>query len=147
MADLAREVLDEACREAGNPEVEVHMEPLPDYHGDPGLLRQVLSNLFSNALKFTRKTAGPRIVVGSLNQDGDHVYFVRDNGAGFDMRHARKLFGVFQRLHSASEFEGTGIGLSIVHRIVQRHGGRIWAEAAINEGATFYFTIGNQEAG
>ncbi|HEX7070489.1 MAG TPA: ATP-binding protein, partial [Rhodothermales bacterium] len=145
MSLLAREVMDEALREAGNPSVDIRIDPLPESHADAGLLRQVMSNLFSNALKFTRKTPSPRIEVGSLEQDGECVYFVRDNGAGFDMQHARKLFGVFQRLHSATEFEGTGIGLSIVQRIVQRHGGRVWAQAAVNDGATFYFTIGSRD--
>ena len=110
-------------------------------HGDPGLLRIALENLLGNAWKFTGKTASPRIEFGAAAKDGGRVFFVRDNGAGFDMAYADKLFGAFQRLHDAGEFPGTGIGLATVHRIVHRHGGRIWAEAAVGRGATFYFTL------
>jgi light-regulated signal transduction histidine kinase (bacteriophytochrome) len=120
---------------------EVRIGDLPDCHGDASLLEQVLSNLLSNAFKFSRRTPVPRVEIGSLKQGSEVVYFVRDNGAGFDMRTAEKLFGVFQRLHPASQFEGTGVGLSIVQRIVQRHGGRIWADSAPGQGATFYFTL------
>jgi signal transduction histidine kinase len=121
--------------------VEVRIGDVPDCHGDASLLEQVLSNLLSNAFKFSRKTLAPCVEVGSLKQGSESVYFVRDNGAGFDMRMAEKLFGVFQRLHPASQFEGTGVGLSIVQRIVQRHGGRIWADSAPGQGATFFFTL------
>jgi signal transduction histidine kinase len=121
--------------------VEVRIGEVPDCHGDASLLEQVLANLLSNAFKFSRKTPAPRVEIGSLKQGTENVYFVRDNGAGFDMRTAEKLFGVFQRLHPASQFEGTGVGLSIVQRIVQRHGGRIWADSAPGRGATFYFTL------
>jgi light-regulated signal transduction histidine kinase (bacteriophytochrome) len=121
--------------------VEVQIGDMPACHGDASLLEQVLSNLLSNAFKFSRKTPVPRVEIGSLQQGDELVYYVRDNGAGFDMRMADKLFGVFQRLHPASQFEGTGVGLSIVQRIVQRHGGRVWAESAPGQGATFYFTL------
>jgi len=101
----------------------------------------VLQNLLGNAWKFTAKKAHARIEVGTIPHDGGAAYFVRDDGAGFDQAYATKLFGVFQRLHDPAEFSGTGIGLSIVQRIVQRHGGTIWAEGAVGKGATFYFTL------
>ena len=101
----------------------------------------MLTNLIGNAFKFARRRAEPRIEVGAQTEDGETVYYVRDNGVGFDMRYADKLFGVFQRLHPAEEFEGTGVGLALVQRIVQRHGGRVWGEGKVNEGATLYFTL------
>lgn len=121
--------------------VEISVARLPSCYADPHLLKQVFVNLLSNALKFTQDRAPAHIEVGSQQQDGAPVYFVRDNGVGFDMRYADKLFGVFQRLHRSEEYEGTGVGLAIVQRILRRHGGRIWAEAAVDEGATLYFTL------
>jgi signal transduction histidine kinase len=108
---------------------------------DRNLLRIILENLVGNAIKFTRGRPNPRIEVGFLEREGKRAFFVRDNGVGFDMAYAAKLFGPFQRLHGSSEFEGTGIGLAIVQRIVHRHGGQVWAEGAPGEGATFYFTL------
>jgi light-regulated signal transduction histidine kinase (bacteriophytochrome) len=105
------------------------------------LLRTALENLIGNAWKFTAKTQKPRIEIGCLQDGGRTSYFIRDNGVGFDMAYADKLFGAFQRLHSESEFPGTGIGLATVQRIVHRHGGRIWANAAQGKGATFFFTL------
>jgi signal transduction histidine kinase len=113
--------------------------------GDPRLVMVVLENLLGNAWKFTSKRPGGRVEVGQETRDGETVFFVRDNGAGFDMAYAQKLFAPFQRLHSAAEFQGTGIGLATVHRVVTRHRGRIWAEAAIDRGATFFFTLGEQQ--
>ncbi|MDP3828370.1 MAG: ATP-binding protein, partial [Polaromonas sp.] len=111
--------------------------------GDPRLLRQVLDNLLGNAWKFSDQQPQTRITLGRENgPDGQPIYIVRDNGAGFDMAYSEKLFGAFQRLHTASEFPGHGIGLATVHRIVTRHGGRIWAESVPGNGATFYFTLG-----
>jgi signal transduction histidine kinase len=122
--------------------LEVRIDAVPDCHGDASLLEQVLANLLSNAFKFTRGRDPAVVEVSSALRGGERVYWVRDNGAGFDMKYADKLFGVFQRLHPSTQFEGTGVGLSIVQRVVQRHGGRIWAESRPGEGATFFFTLG-----
>ena len=110
-------------------------------HGDPHLLRQVLENLLGNAWKFTSKTQQAKIEFAVADQDGQAVYFVRDNGAGFDMTYAEKLFGAFQRLHAAADFPGTGVGLATVQRIIRRHGGRVSAQGAEGKGATFSFTL------
>jgi light-regulated signal transduction histidine kinase (bacteriophytochrome) len=140
-ADLVRQVLADLRAEQEGRYVEIVMGELPPCQADPGLLRQVWMNLLSNALKYTRKCEVARIEIGCQKQDGETVYFVRDNGTGFDMQYADKLFGVFQRLHRTEDYEGTGVGLAIVQRIVHRHGGRVWAEAAPGEGATFCFTL------
>ena len=121
--------------------IDIRIGELPSCEGDPALLKQVWVNLISNAIKYSRKRAAALIEIGSTSNNGEKVYFVSDNGTGFDMQYANKLFGVFQRLHRAEEFEGTGVGLAIVQRIVHRHGGRIWAEAALDRGATFYFSM------
>ncbi|MEA3134480.1 MAG: hypothetical protein QOG17_2326 [Gammaproteobacteria bacterium] len=122
-------------------DVPIEIGELPDCLGDSSLLEQVLTNLLSNACKFTRGRPQPRVEVSASTEAGSNIYVVRDNGVGFDTGYAHKLFGVFQRLHSAAEFEGTGIGLSIVKRIVQRHGGRVWAESVLGEGAAFYVSL------
>jgi signal transduction histidine kinase len=140
-ADLARQVLDELKQEQNGRRVDASVSDLPQCNGDPKLLKQVFVNLLSNAFKYTRKREVARIEVGSEKINGETVYFVKDNGAGFNMKYADKLFGVFQRLHRSEEYEGTGVGLAIVQRVVHRHGGRIWAEAAIDKGASFYFTL------
>ena len=126
--------------------IEVRLGDLPDSSGDPVLLKQVWINLLSNAFKYTRKREAAKVEIGCKPAPEGDIYFVRDNGTGFDMRYADKLFGVFQRLHRDEEFEGTGVGLAIVQRIINRHGGRVWAEAEENRGAAFYFTL-NQETG
>ena len=119
----------------------VNIKELPPAHGDITLIRQVLTNLLSNALKFTKDKDVALIEVGGSSEGSENIYYVTDNGAGFDMEYSDKLFKVFQRLHTLNEFEGIGIGLSIVHRIIRRHGGRVWAEGKVNEGATFKFTL------
>jgi PAS domain S-box-containing protein len=138
---LVVQVIDELHDEAGEREIKWQIGDLPPCQADPALLKQVYANLISNALKYTRPRQAPVIEIGSRQLRGQMVYFVRDNGVGFDMRYAGNLFGVFQRLHSETEFEGTGIGLAIVQRIVNRHGGRIWAEGEVDKGATFSFTL------
>ncbi len=122
-------------------EVEINMQQLPDCEGDPVLIKQVWVNLLSNAFKFTRKRKKALIEIGGRVQEDEIIFSVKDNGTGFDMRYAGKLFGVFQRLHPVEEYEGTGVGLAIVQRIVRRHGGRAWAESVLNRGATFYFAL------
>jgi light-regulated signal transduction histidine kinase (bacteriophytochrome) len=138
---MAAEVVDEM--RAANPsrKVEVEIASGMTASADPRLARILLSNLISNAFKFTSKAPVARIEIGTEIVDGDTRLLVRDNGVGFDMIYAHKLFGAFQRLHSQSEFPGAGIGLATVRRIVNRHGGRAWAEGAVGEGATFYFVL------
>jgi PAS domain S-box-containing protein len=121
--------------------IDIQLGNLPSDQGDSALLKQVWANLLSNAVKYSRGRNPAIIEIGCNATDGRKVYFVRDNGTGFDMKYAEKLFGVFQRLHRPDEFEGTGVGLAIVQRIIVRHGGRIWADAKVGQGATFYFTL------
>ena len=141
--ELVREALDELHAEQEGRRIQITVGHLPPCEGDPRLLKQVLVNLLSNGFKYTRTQEIARIEVGAMTPAGSNsaVYYVRDNGVGFDMRYADKLFGVFQRLHGAQEYPGTGVGLAIVQRIVQRHGGQVWADAAVNQGATFYFVL------
>lgn len=141
MEQLAQEVIDELLRTTPGREVDIELHPLPPAEGDRAMVRQIFVNLLSNALKFTQPQRNALIEVDTYDENGTSVYFVRDNGAGFDMDYADKLFGVFERLHEDEEFEGTGVGLAVVERVVRRHGGRVWAEGAVDEGATFYFTL------
>jgi light-regulated signal transduction histidine kinase (bacteriophytochrome) len=119
----------------------LNIKPLPPAYGDRSMIRQVFMNLLSNAIKFTKFKETGMIEIGGWIQNGENIYYVRDNGAGFDMKKANELFSVFKRLHNAEEFEGNGVGLALVQRIIHRHGGRVWAEGKINEGATFYFSL------
>jgi len=140
------DVLREQQGELDGREVAWEIGRLPDASADPALLRQVWANLISNAVKFTRPRRPARIEIGGeTGADGAVRCWVRDNGVGFDMQYADKLFGVFQRLHRDDEFEGTGVGLANVHRIVTRHGGKVGAEAKAGEGATFWFTLPRKE--
>jgi len=147
MAALARSVY----QEVASPEVQQNfsftVSALPAAFGDPNLLHQVWTNLLANAIKFTLPRDERRIEVGSFLDNEAVIYFIKDSGVGFNPAYADKLFGVFQRLHKAEEFEGTGVGLAIVQRIIQRHGGRVWAESQVNQGATFYFTLGEGKIG
>lgn len=140
---LARSVCDHLLAQQKGREIVFRIDDLPACAADPALLQQVFVNLLSNAIKFTRGCGRALVEVGSKQNNGELIYFVKDNGAGFDMRHANKLFGVFQRLHRAEEFEGAGVGLAIVQRVIHRHGGRVWAEGKPNAGATFYFALPN----
>jgi PAS domain S-box-containing protein len=142
LAQIAREVVEELRRRDPTRRVDVVIVATAPTSGDPRLLRAALENLLGNAWKFTSKTAAARIELGVQPRAGSRAFYVRDNGAGFDMSYAHKLFVPFQRLHEQSEFEGTGIGLATVQRIIMRHGGKLWAESAPGQGATFWFTLG-----
>ncbi|MEW6467553.1 MAG: MASE1 domain-containing protein [Bacteroidota bacterium] len=146
MEALAKEALREVKEARPEHKADIRIGKLAPAHADPALVRQVLINLLSNAVKFSHAVSSPAVEIGSYTEKGEIVYFVRDNGVGFDMKYYNKLFGVFQRLHAREEFEGTGVGLAIVKRIITRHGGRIWAESKPGEGAVFYFTLPNGKA-
>ena len=141
LTDLAHNVFERLTVAAPDPPVRLELKPLPPALGDQAMLRQVFANLIGNALKFTRHQPAPVVEVGGSIRDGELTCYVKDNGIGFDEQYRHKLFGVFQRLHSEAEFEGTGVGLALVQRIIQRHGGRVWAEGKLNRGAVFYFTL------
>ena len=141
MNEMVRAVLEGASPLTEGRQVEFSVDPLPPAEGDPELVRQLLTHLVSNAIKFSSSREMATIRVGAMEGEGGSVYFVRDNGVGFDMAHAGKLFGLFQRLHHRDEFEGNGVGLATVRRIAEKHGGRVWAEGVPGEGATFYFTL------
>ena len=143
-ADLVRQALNDLRAMQGERRLDFRIGALPLCQADPALLKQVLVNLLANAIKFTSRREMAVITVDCHAEQGEPVYFVQDNGVGFNMAYVDKLFGVFQRLHRADEYEGTGVGLAIVQRIIHRHGGRIWAEAAVDQGATFSFTLGGE---
>jgi light-regulated signal transduction histidine kinase (bacteriophytochrome) len=135
--DILREQKDQY---AGKP-MEITLKELKPAFCDMSMIRQVWRNLISNAFKYSSKKDVIRLEIGSFSENGTEVYYVKDHGVGFDMQYAGKLFGVFQRLHKIDQFEGTGVGLAIVQRILSRHGGKVWAEAKVNEGAAFYFSM------
>ncbi|RPJ58980.1 MAG: hypothetical protein EHM23_15695 [Acidobacteria bacterium] len=141
MEALARAAAEdlEAAREADSSILRVCS--MPAATGDRTLIRQALSNLLSNAFKFSSTKERPEVEIGGRQEADENVYWVRDNGVGFDMAYQHKLFAMFQRLHSMKEFPGTGVGLAIVNRVMHKHGGRVWAEGAVNQGATFYFAL------
>ncbi len=141
MNRLVRDTMQELSGEIGQRTVNWHVQPLATVQGDPEMLRLVVRNLLSNAVKYTRTREEANIDIGARDDGTEIVFWVRDNGVGFDMRYVEKLFGVFQRLHSNEEFEGTGIGLANVRRIVGRHGGRAWAQSELGEGSTFFFSL------
>ena len=148
LGELVRETLGDLESETKERKIVIAIDPLPAVWADRALLRLVLVNLLSNAVKFTAARAEANIKIGCApEENGETVIFIRDNGAGFNPKYTEKLFGVFQRLHSEAEFEGTGIGLANVQRIILRHGGRVWAEGIVEGGATFYFSIPKQNGG
>lgn len=146
MAELAKSVFEELTPMVSDRAISLNVRDLPRSHADGALIQHVFANLLSNAIKFTRMRETAIIDVGYEIEDSENVYYVKDNGVGFDMRFVEKIFGVFQRLHGADEFEGTGVGLAIVQSIIQRHGGRVWADAKVNEGATIYFSLPRRES-
>lgn len=139
--DVVRQVCEEMRPDLIDRVIEWKVGELPTVSADPAMYKQVWVNLISNAVKYTRLRAAARIEISHAKCGKEDIFCVRDNGSGFDMKYAAKLFGVFQRLHSSSEFEGTGIGLANVRRIVHRHGGRTWAEGVVDQGAAFYFSL------
>jgi two-component system sensor kinase len=141
MEELAKSVCDEVQATNDDRTLSVQVKHLPPAFGDRAMLRQAMYNLVSNAFKFTRPKPNPAIEIGFLEGGSQNTYYVRDNGVGFDMQYSPKLFGVFQRLHNVDDFEGAGVGLALVQRIIVRHGGRAWGEGKVGEGATFYFSL------
>jgi signal transduction histidine kinase len=139
--DEVRRICSDLLQQEKNRKIEIEIKALQPCKADIGMVRQIWVNLVSNALKYSRKKTDAKIEIGNQHLDGEVIYYIKDNGVGFDMEYVDKLFGVFQRLHRKEDFEGTGVGLAIVKRIVDRHGGKIWAEAALNKGANFYFTL------
>jgi light-regulated signal transduction histidine kinase (bacteriophytochrome) len=144
MGGLVSAIKQELVSQEKNRSIEFVVNPLEDADADNSMMRQVWINLISNALKYSKTQAITNIEIGCKREKNQVVYYIRDNGVGFDMKYAEKLFGVFQRLHKVEEFEGTGVGLALVHRIISRHGGKIWADAHVNKGATFFFFIPTQ---
>jgi len=144
--DVVRQAQNDLAPEAFGRKVNWRVQPLPKVEADPTLLRQVFACLLGNALKFTRPRETAQIEIGARDEPGRHVIYVRDNGVGFEQKFAGRLFGIFQRLHSEREFEGTGSGLALVRKIISRHGGETWAEGVLDEGATFFFSLPKRTA-
>lgn len=144
MESIVKNAFEELKSPIEDRNVQLEIKSLPPAYGDRTLLQQVVSNLLANSIKFTRLKEKAVIEVGAEEVKNENVYYVKDNGAGFDMKYINKLFGLFQRLHTQNEFEGTGVGLSIVQRIIRRHGGRVWGEGKVDEGAIIYFTLSNK---
>ena len=147
VSELVQEALRELAEDLAKRRIEMKVSSLPSAFGDRTLLKQVILNLLGNAIKYTRPRELATIEVGGASDETQNTYWVKDNGVGFEMQYAQQLFGVFQRLHSSEEFEGTGVGLALVQRIIHRHGGRLWAEGAVDRGATFYFTLPIKKGG
>ncbi|WP_276373538.1 response regulator [Chryseolinea sp. H1M3-3] len=145
MRALVDDVMEEVSKTMPVTNVEIVVHELPNAYCDNSMLKQVWINLVSNAIKYSQKTPVPKVEIGGKHENGDLIYFVKDNGAGFNMAHYNKLFSIFQRLHSESEFNGTGIGLAVVKRIIERHDGRIWAQSEVGKGSEFYFTLKAKE--
>jgi light-regulated signal transduction histidine kinase (bacteriophytochrome) len=142
LTEMVEKIVEELATSSPRRKVTVNITPNLIAHADINSLHQAMENLLANAWKYTSKTVKPQIEVGTILHEGKRAFFVRDNGVGFDMAYSSKLFQPFQRLHKSSEFTGTGIGLAIVQRIIGRHGGEVWAEGKVGQGATFYFTLG-----
>lgn len=141
VGQLVSDVLTELKQLEPNRQITIRVQKLAKCQGDRNMLKQVFINLLSNAFKYTSKKQEAIVEIGSYTEDSNQVYYIKDNGAGFDMRYYDKLFGVFQRLHSSNEFDGTGVGLAIVQKIIAKHGGKVWAEATVNKGACFYISL------
>jgi light-regulated signal transduction histidine kinase (bacteriophytochrome) len=144
MMKLVENVFTELKNLENGRDITLSLDNLSSADGDPSMIRQVWINLISNAIKFTRPVKSAIIKIGNEIDNGSKIYFIKDNGVGFDMKYSHNLFGVFQRLHKYKDFEGTGVGLALVERIIKRHGGKVWADAKLNEGASFYFTLKNE---
>jgi light-regulated signal transduction histidine kinase (bacteriophytochrome) len=141
MDELVHAIANEVKENNNNQPIIIKINSLEDAKGDENMIRQVWTNLISNAVKYSSKNEKPEIEIGSTEKEGNVCYHVRDNGVGFDMQYVSKLFGVFQRLHKVNDFDGTGVGLALVKTIVERHGGKVWGEGKVDLGATFYFTL------
>jgi light-regulated signal transduction histidine kinase (bacteriophytochrome) len=145
MTGLATGALNDIRNSLPSVKANITLLPLAAAHADPNLMNQVFANLISNAIKYSGRKDNPVIEIGSKEESTEIIYYVKDNGVGFDMKYYDKLFGVFQRLHGADDFEGTGVGLALVKRIVTRHGGKVWAEAELGKGAIFYFSLNKKQ--